>query len=109
MASGEPSEPTSASIAPAHSDGFVPTPVAAIVAADRAGAGAWVERKPSSVVLHVRQADDTSGAAALLELADWRRRVAALYAGVRSAAPEVRLRFRTTPCLAGTEKSSPRA
>jgi trehalose 6-phosphate phosphatase len=43
---------------------------AAVVAADRAGAGAWVERKPASVVLHVRQADDTSAAIALRELAE---------------------------------------
>ncbi len=43
---------------------------AAVSAAERAGAGAWVERKPASVVLHVRQADDSSGAIALLELAD---------------------------------------
>ena len=43
---------------------------AAVAAAERAGAGAWVERKPASVVLHVRQADDSSGAIALLELAD---------------------------------------
>ena len=43
---------------------------AAVAAAERAGAGAWVERKPASVVLHVRQADDESGATALLELAD---------------------------------------
>jgi trehalose-phosphatase len=43
---------------------------AAEAAAARAGAGAWVERKPASVVLHVRQADDSSGAIALHELAD---------------------------------------
>jgi trehalose-phosphatase len=43
---------------------------AAVAAAERAGAGAWVERKPASVVLHVRQADDASGSIALLELAD---------------------------------------
>jgi trehalose-phosphatase len=48
---------------------------AAVVAANRAGAGAWVERKPASVVLHVRQADDTSGAIALLELAEVTRRL----------------------------------
>ncbi len=34
-------------------------------AAATAGAGAWVERKPSSVVLHVRQADPRAGADAL--------------------------------------------
>jgi trehalose-phosphatase len=43
---------------------------AAVTAAERAGAGAWVERKPASVVLHVRQADDASGSTALRELAD---------------------------------------
>ena len=41
---------------------------AAVAAADRAGAGAWVERKPASVVLHVREADDASGANAIEEL-----------------------------------------
>jgi trehalose-phosphatase len=41
---------------------------AATGAADRAGAGAWVERKPASVVLHVRQADGAAGAIALREL-----------------------------------------
>ena len=44
--------------------------VAAVTAAERAGAGAWVERKPASVVLHVRQADDSVGTTALAELAD---------------------------------------
>jgi trehalose-phosphatase len=48
---------------------------AAVAAAGRAGSGAWVERKPASVVLHVRQADDASGATALLELADVARRL----------------------------------
>ncbi len=43
---------------------------AAVAAAERAGAGAWVERKPASVVLHVRQADHSAGATALVELAD---------------------------------------
>ena len=41
---------------------------AAVEAADRAGAGAWIERKPASVVLHVREADDASGANAIEEL-----------------------------------------
>ena len=43
---------------------------AATDAAERAGEGAWVEHKPASVVLHVRQADDDAGSAALDELAD---------------------------------------
>ena len=43
---------------------------AAIAAAERAGHGAWVERKPASVVLHVRQADDVAGSSAISELAD---------------------------------------
>jgi trehalose-phosphatase len=47
--------------------------VAAVAAAERAGAGAWVERKLASVVLHVRQAEDSSGAIALRELADMAR------------------------------------
>ena len=47
---------------------------AAVAAAEHAGAGAWVERKPASVVLHVRQADDSAGASALDELADIARR-----------------------------------
>jgi trehalose-phosphatase len=42
---------------------------AAARAAARAGDGAWVERKPASVVLHVRQADPESGSVALTELA----------------------------------------
>lgn len=37
----------------------------AVDAVDRAGAGAWVERKPASVVLHVRQAGGERGRAAL--------------------------------------------
>jgi len=43
---------------------------AAVAAADRAGDGAWVERKPASVVLHVRQADDVAGPAAIVVLID---------------------------------------
>ncbi len=41
---------------------------AATAAASQAGDGAWVERKPASVVLHVRQADDAAGDAALAGL-----------------------------------------
>lgn len=37
----------------------------ATAAADAAGDGAWVEHKPASTVLHVRQADPTRGNAAL--------------------------------------------
>jgi trehalose 6-phosphate phosphatase len=37
----------------------------AVEAADRAGDGAWIERKPASVVLHVRQADAERGRHAL--------------------------------------------
>jgi trehalose-phosphatase len=43
---------------------------AATEAAGRAGDGAWVEHKPASVVLHVRQADEAAGEQALAELAD---------------------------------------
>jgi trehalose 6-phosphate phosphatase len=39
-------------------------------AVERAGDGAWVEHKPASVVLHVRQADDAAGNRALAEFAD---------------------------------------
>ena len=46
-------------------------------AATDAGPGAWVETKPTSVVLHVREADATHGAVALEELA----RLAALVNG----------------------------
>lgn len=46
-------------------------------AATDAGPGAWVETKPTSVVLHVREADPERGAAALDELA----RFAALVKG----------------------------
>jgi trehalose 6-phosphate phosphatase len=37
----------------------------AVAAAATAGEGAWVERKPASVVLHVRQADRAAGDSAL--------------------------------------------
>jgi len=43
---------------------------AMVAAADRAGDGAWVERKPASVVLHVRQADEAAGPAAIASLID---------------------------------------
>ena len=36
-----------------------------VAAAERAGSGAWIERKPASVVLHVRQADRALARAAL--------------------------------------------
>ena len=39
-----------------------------VAAAEHAGAGAWIERKPASVVLHVRQADRTLGREALEQL-----------------------------------------
>jgi trehalose-phosphatase len=48
---------------------------AVTASAQRAGVGAWVERKPASVVLHVRQADDTAGDAALVEVADHAERI----------------------------------
>lgn len=37
----------------------------AVEAVEAAGAGAWVERKPTSVVIHVREADHGLGAAAI--------------------------------------------
>ncbi len=37
----------------------------AVEAAELAGPGAWVERKPTSVVIHVREADATRGSRAL--------------------------------------------
>jgi trehalose 6-phosphate phosphatase len=37
----------------------------AVAAVERAGSGAWIERKPASVVLHVRQADAALGRTAL--------------------------------------------
>jgi trehalose-phosphatase len=43
---------------------------AATQAAGRAGDGAWVEHKPASVVLHVRQADAAAGPRALADFAD---------------------------------------
>jgi len=43
---------------------------AAVAAADRAGDGAWVERKPASVVLHVRQAEEAAGRVAIAALTD---------------------------------------
>jgi len=42
---------------------------AAVAAAERAGHGAWVERKPASVVLHVRQADEAAATLAIDRLA----------------------------------------
>lgn len=42
---------------------------AAVAAASQAGDGAWVERKPASVTLHVRQAGATAGHEALDRLA----------------------------------------
>jgi len=47
----------------------------AVVAAARAGDGAWVERKPASVVLHVRRADPERGHRALSELGSRSRTV----------------------------------
>jgi trehalose-phosphatase len=38
-------------------------------AVDAAGPGAWLEQKPASVAVHVRQADDDAGRRALRELA----------------------------------------
>ncbi len=42
----------------------------AVAAADRAGDGAWIERKPASVVLHVRQAEEGRGREAIDGLRD---------------------------------------
>jgi trehalose-phosphatase len=39
-----------------------------VAAVEEAGVGAWIERKPASVVLHVRQADPTRGIDALADL-----------------------------------------
>jgi trehalose 6-phosphate phosphatase len=39
-----------------------------VAAVDRAGVGAWIERKPTSVVLHVREADRARGNDALIAL-----------------------------------------
>ncbi len=39
-----------------------------VAAVERAGVGAWIERKPASVVLHIRQADPTRGIDALADL-----------------------------------------
>jgi trehalose 6-phosphate phosphatase len=39
-----------------------------VAAVDRAGVGAWIERKPASVVLHIRQAEPTRGIEALADL-----------------------------------------
>jgi trehalose-phosphatase len=43
---------------------------AATAAATRAGDGAWVEHKPASVVLHVREADADAATSALADLAE---------------------------------------
>jgi trehalose-phosphatase len=42
---------------------------AALAAAGRAGQGAWVEHKPASVVLHIREADSEAGPHALTDFA----------------------------------------
>jgi trehalose-phosphatase len=39
-----------------------------VAAVDRAGVGAWIERKPASVVLHIREADPTRATGALADL-----------------------------------------
>jgi trehalose 6-phosphate phosphatase len=39
-----------------------------VAAVHRAGVGAWIERKPASVVLHIREADPTRGIEALADL-----------------------------------------
>jgi trehalose-phosphatase len=39
-----------------------------VAAVHRAGVGAWIERKPASVVLHIREADRTRGDVALVDL-----------------------------------------
>ena len=46
---------------------------AAQIACEIAGDGAWIERKPASVVLHVRQADRERGDVALQRLDELRR------------------------------------
>ncbi len=43
---------------------------AAVAAAELGGDGAWVERKPASVVLHVRQANEAEGTAAIAGLVE---------------------------------------
>jgi trehalose 6-phosphate phosphatase len=43
---------------------------AAVDAAEQAGPGAWIERKPASVTLHVRQANDAAGTAAIRAFVD---------------------------------------
>jgi trehalose-phosphatase len=48
---------------------------AAATAVERAGEGAWIERKPASVVLHVRQADEHTAAGALEDFAASARRL----------------------------------
>lgn len=40
----------------------------AVTAVEQAGVGAWIERKPASVVLHIRQADPTRGMDAVTDL-----------------------------------------
>lgn len=45
-------------------------------AVERAGSGAWIERKPASVVLHVRQADPALGREALDSLRSDAERIA---------------------------------
>jgi len=49
------------------------------LAADDAGAGAWVERKPASVVLHVREADAGRGSVALRRVRDDAQRLRGVF------------------------------
>lgn len=61
----------------------------ATAASHAAGAGAWVERKPASVVLQVRQADDALGNAAIEQLRDAVTLVAGASSKAGSAVLEV--------------------
>jgi trehalose 6-phosphate phosphatase len=83
----------------------------AVEAARAAGSGAWVERKPASVVLHVRQAGPVPGDAALEQFAREAAAVpgAAIKAGsrvleafARSADKGIALVRRATECGAAT-------
>ena len=61
-------------------------------ACELAGPGAWVERKPASVVLHVRQADGDTGAKALADLAERQRSITGSQAHAGSAVLELMAR-----------------
>lgn len=65
---------------PAERDRLTDITTLAERAAETAGTGAWVEHKPTGVVLHVRSADPLLGNTAIQALEQWVARVAGTHA-----------------------------